>query len=302
MKRPLLLLALVAFAAPRLSAQDIPSVPDAPDAGSTGSTGGSGSASASGAAAAIQQAVTSTGCQPWQLGVIQRAAAAATVRAQIASSASAGIGPTREGASESSADSQARRQMRNTFERALDGRQVSDLVAQIRRGLDIVSAGIRGVIRGQVPLPTLNVSCAPSTDTDCRANGGNPRYAYVRGTGPLIHICPEFFQGTVQTGEDDRVAAISQGLTDPGRPSGTDSHMEEERVRQITHESAHVAGIGTMDGECYDGPPFSCGPPTERMLSCESANGLPTDPNRAHWADSWALYITCMAGRGDPAH
>jgi hypothetical protein len=182
----------------------------------------------------------------------------------------------------------------------MDARQVSDRIGRIRNILATVSTNIRAVFRGQPPIPETNVVCAPSTDAECRVDAANPRHAYVVGHGPLIHICPEYFRGTDRSGEDDRVAGMTQGLV-TGAPTGTDRHEEEVRIHEIIHESGHVAEIGTMSGECYDGPPFSCGDPSERMLVCDTPDGHPSDPDRAHWADTWALAVTCMSGHGESA-
>jgi hypothetical protein len=75
------------------------------------------------------------------------------------------------------------------------------------------------------------------------------RAAYVVGHRPPIHLCPAFFASS-----------------------------QEQRVRTLVHESAHVAGIGRPDGESY------C-----VTFDCQSTCG------GFEAADSWSHYVHCLS-------
>jgi hypothetical protein len=86
---------------------------------------------------------------------------------------------------------------------------------------------------------------AKAGDKDCSQRSG-----YVRGNKPPMVLCQPFFSGS-----------------------------DEERIRTLLHEAAHLAGIGQPQGESY------CA-----MYDCETSCG------DANSADSWAHFIHCLAG------
>jgi hypothetical protein len=110
-----------------------------------------------------------------------------------------------------------------------------------------------------------NRIASPSTPTD-RAHFPDSRYgnrsAFVVGNRIPIFLCPRFFGGS-----------------------------EEQRIRTMVHESAHLTGIGDPDGEAY-------------YLLFNNLNedpqiveGNPRSRNRADFADTWAKYVNSVTGQ-----
>jgi hypothetical protein len=96
--------------------------------------------------------------------------------------------------------------------------------------------------------PGSSVVQAAASDPHCA--GLVP--GYVIGNKPPIVLCPRFF-----------------------------SMSPEDRVRNMVHESAHVAGIGQPKGESY-------------CIEFDCKNACPGDFNTA---DSWAHYVNCLSGK-----
>ncbi|MFM7235630.1 MAG: hypothetical protein ACKOYK_02485, partial [Cyanobium sp.] len=99
-------------------------------------------------------------------------------------------------------------------------------------------------------LLSVAVKVAGANDPECGTREG-----YVRDHRAPIILCPSFFK-------------------DPNDPS-----MQENRIRAMMYEMAHVMGIGRPEDELYL-PFFDC----ETIGSFESA-------------DSWANYINCLSGQ-----
>jgi hypothetical protein len=106
-------------------------------------------------------------------------------------------------------------------------------------------AEIVGKIRDRLLPGSFNAQQAQKGDKDCTGRAG-----YVRGNKPPMVLCPPFFSGS-----------------------------DEQRVRTLIHEAAHLAGIGQPSGESYCAD-FDCD------TSCGDANS----------ADSWAHFIHCLGG------
>jgi hypothetical protein len=102
-------------------------------------------------------------------------------------------------------------------------------------------------IRDRVSNASLKVDCTTSQDKEC-----GDRKAYVVGMEPPIHLCPQFFTGS-----------------------------DEERIRTLIHESAHLARIQQEEGQ----PESYC-----IFFDCESNCG------GFYSADSWAHFLHCAAG------
>jgi hypothetical protein len=104
----------------------------------------------------------------------------------------------------------------------------------------------------------LPVELSPASDPNCDFE------AYVVGNRSPVHLCPRFFNTS-----------------------------EEQRIRTMIHEAAHLVGIGAPGGESYypfyDGQPFGGG----------------FGPNEA---DSWSHYVHVVSGQpldkpdGGPGH
>jgi hypothetical protein len=92
--------------------------------------------------------------------------------------------------------------------------------------------------------PGMRWTAEPSGEGHCQ-----DRAAYVVGHRPPIHLCPAFFASS-----------------------------QEQRVRTLVHESAHVAGIGQPDGESY------C-----VTFDCQTVCG------GFEAADSWSHYVHCLS-------
>jgi hypothetical protein len=95
--------------------------------------------------------------------------------------------------------------------------------------------------------PGLQTVRAPANDGHC----GGGRAAYVVNHRAPIHLCPSFFSGS-----------------------------PAERINTMVHEAAHLAGIGTPDGESY------CG-----VFDCQ------TDCGGFQSADAWAHFVFCASGQ-----
>jgi len=88
------------------------------------------------------------------------------------------------------------------------------------------------------------------------------RSAFVVGNRVPIVLCPAFFGGS-----------------------------DEQRIRTMVHESAHLTGIGDPNGEAY-------------YLRFNSLNedpqiiqGSPASQNRADFADTWAKYVNAVTSQ-----
>jgi len=97
--------------------------------------------------------------------------------------------------------------------------------------------------------PGISAVIAGKGDKYCGARAG-----YVIDHKPPIVLCDAFFH-----------------------------QSEEERVRTMVHEAAHLAGIGQSDPEGY------CA-----VMDCSGPC-----PGAFDSADSWAQYVTCLTGHGD---
>jgi hypothetical protein len=261
---------LLAFAAPRCRAQS----QSAPDAGAIG--GGSGNP--------IQQMVSATGCQPWQLGVIQRAAAIATGRATRARNQLGGADGL----------------IFSVFRAHVNPDSAGNIVSGITDAANEVNRSLIALFNRLPSVNTSSFACSAGTpggsspDSDCE-EGGQHRQGYaVPGSLP-IHFCPEFFVGASRQDEDQRVQGIfMDGMgshIDP--PPLTDMVKEEGRIRTVIHEAAHVAGIGTPHSECRF-LFFVCNDDGGRGDQCVGG------PPRHQWADAWSLLVTCLTTNGDP--
>ena len=99
-------------------------------------------------------------------------------------------------------------------------------------------------------LLSVAVKVAGANDPECGMREG-----YVRDHKAPIILCPSFFK-------------------DPNDP-----RMQENRIRTMMHEMAHVMGIGRPEDELY--LPF---------FDCETEGAFES-------ADSWANYINCLSGQ-----
>ena len=103
-------------------------------------------------------------------------------------------------------------------------------------------------------LPTVNV---PSSDPR-----SNLRAAFVIDSRPPIHLCPQFFATT-----------------------------DEQRIRTLIHEAAHLARIGDPQGEAYYSR-YNC-----QNESPDIIVGQPRTNRRADQADTWAKFVNCVSGQ-----
>jgi hypothetical protein len=124
-------------------------------------------------------------------------------------------------------------------------------------------ARLVGKIRDRLSTPNFPIEISGPDDTLCtvRRFGG-----YVLNNRPPVHFCARFFS------EPDDVA-----------PGELNIPPEEQRIRTLLHETAHLIGIGQPAGESYytafDGCPIR-------------GNGL-----GANAADSWAHFIHAVSGQ-----
>ncbi|HMF58461.1 MAG TPA: hypothetical protein VK619_19105 [Pyrinomonadaceae bacterium] len=114
-----------------------------------------------------------------------------------------------------------------------------------------------GDMRNRIASPTLPTERAHFPDSRV----GN-RSAFVVGNRIPVFLCPRFFGGN-----------------------------DEQRIRTMVHESAHLTGVGDPDGEAY-------------YLLYNSVNedpqivvGTPRSNNRADMADTWAKYVNAVTGQ-----
>lgn len=118
-----------------------------------------------------------------------------------------------------------------------------------------------GDMKNRIAAPTVPIEHAHFPDPRCGS-----RSAFVVGNRIPIFLCPRFFGGS-----------------------------DEQRIRTMVHESAHLTGIGDPDGEAY-------------YLQFNSLNedpqiiqGTPRSRNRADFADTWAKYVNAVTGQpADP--
>lgn len=114
-----------------------------------------------------------------------------------------------------------------------------------------------GDMKNRIASPTLPVQQAHFPDPRC----GN-RSAFVVGNRIPVVVCPRFFGGN-----------------------------EEQRIRTMVHESAHLTGVGDPSGEAY-------------YLQFNRVNedpqiieGTPRSTNRADFADTWAKYVNAVTNQ-----
>lgn len=94
----------------------------------------------------------------------------------------------------------------------------------------------------------VNVMVSGRNDPECGTRAG-----YVRGHRPPIVLCPAFFR---------------------------DPSANEERVRTMIHEAAHLTGIGNADAAESYYPVFDC-----------------TTKGEFESADAWMHYVQCLSGQ-----
>jgi hypothetical protein len=114
-----------------------------------------------------------------------------------------------------------------------------------------------GDMKNRIASPTLPIQQAHFPDPRC----GN-RSAFVVGNRIPVFVCPRFFGGN-----------------------------EEQRIRTMVHESAHLTGVGDPSGEAY-------------YLQFNRVNedpqiieGTPRSTNRADFADTWAKYVNAVTNQ-----
>jgi hypothetical protein len=177
-------------------------------------------------AGGTQQQTQSTGCTTSQQKAFEAARKKAAIRAQVAASRVAGVVPPVPGRDTAGT---ARMRAEMLARRLFDERPNMDGVAEIvRRIRDVISTS------------SIQVNCPSGTDSLC----GNLRRAYVVGGRPPIHLCPSFFNQSV-----------------------------DDQANTLVHEAAHLVGIGEPEGEMY------CG-----FFDCEtSCGGFDTADAWAHY-------------------
>jgi hypothetical protein len=111
-----------------------------------------------------------------------------------------------------------------------------------------------GDMKNRIASPNTPFERGHFPDPRCGSRSG-----FVVGNRIPIFLCPRFFGGS-----------------------------DEQRIRTIVHESAHLTGIGDPDGEAY-------------YLMFNSQNedpqivqGTPRSHNRAGFADTWAKYVNAI--------
>ena len=118
-----------------------------------------------------------------------------------------------------------------------------------------------GDMKNRIASPNTPIEHGHFPDPRCGS-----RSAFVVGNRIPIVLCPRFFGGN-----------------------------DEQRIRTMVHESAHLTGIGDPDGEAY-------------YLQFNTLNedpqitqGTPRSRNRADFADTWAKYVNAVTGQpADP--
>jgi len=143
------------------------------------------------------------------------------------------------------------RELRHGVSRSLESQLDSYYMAQKMFEWESPNMGqVADVLRSMVMFLTGGTAVEVAGDNDPQC--GN-RAAYVRGLRPPIVLCPAFFADT-----------------------------EEEQIRTMIHEAAHLARIGSAalgEGYCV-------------FFTCEfpCAGGFDS-------ADSWAQYVHCVSGQ-----
>ena len=97
----------------------------------------------------------------------------------------------------------------------------------------------------------LPVNCPAKTDTGCKVNAG-----FVKPGTYAVNLCPPFFSGS-----------------------------NEQRVRTMVHESAHIAKRFVNGGEAY------CA-----VYDCRASCGGQGDEAWA-MADNWGHFVHCLSGQ-----
>jgi len=111
-----------------------------------------------------------------------------------------------------------------------------------------------GDMKNRLASPTTPIERAHFPDSRIGV-----RDAFVAGNRVPIMLCPSFFART-----------------------------EEQRIRTMIHESAHLTGIGDPDGEAYY---FLFNSLNEAPSIVQ---GTPRSTNRADFADTWAKYVNAV--------
>lgn len=123
---------------------------------------------------------------------------------------------------------------------------------------------------GDAPIPITvgkmkNILANPALQT-VNVLSSDPRShlraAFVVNSTPPIHLCPQFF-----------------------------ATSDEERIRTLIHEAAHLAKIGDPQGEAYYSR-HNCANETPDI-----SIGAPTTTRRADQADTWAKFVHCVSGQ-----
>jgi hypothetical protein len=135
-----------------------------------------------------------------------------------------------------------------------------DIFNNLNPNLDDIG-DVLGDMRNRLASPTVPIDRAHFPDPRCSF-----RSAFVVGNRVPIVLCPRFFAGT-----------------------------DEERIRTMVHESAHLTGIGDPNGEAYYLKFNSLNEDPQIVL------GTPTSTNRADFADTWAKYVNSVTAQpADP--
>ncbi|MEN8177723.1 MAG: DUF4157 domain-containing protein [Pseudomonadota bacterium] len=133
---------------------------------------------------------------------------------------------------------------------AEDARRRARRIARRIFGEDLNMEQVGNIVSemgGRLASGSLPFTCAPATDSNC----GN-RAAYVIGNRAPVFLCPAFFNNS----------------------------SDEERIRTLVHEAAHLSGIGEAIGESY------CA-----IYDCDTSCG------GFDVADSWSHYVHCVTGQ-----
>ena len=114
-----------------------------------------------------------------------------------------------------------------------------------------------GDMKNRIASPTTPIQQAHFPDSRC-----GMRSAFVVGNRVPIMLCPKFFGSS-----------------------------DEERIRTMVHESAHLVGIGDSSGEAYY--LFY----NRRNEDPQIVTGTPKSTKRADVADTWAKYVNAVTGQ-----
>jgi hypothetical protein len=116
---------------------------------------------------------------------------------------------------------------------------------------------VLGDMKNRIASPNTPFDRAHFPDPRCGGRSG-----FVVGNRIPIFLCPRFFGGS-----------------------------DEQRIRTIVHEAAHLTGIGDPDGEAYY-LLFN-----RQNEDPQIVQGTPRSLNRADFADTWAKYVNAVTGQ-----